>query len=179
MSTHPIISGDEIVIPLTWGDLVTNAPKDERPQFFARALAPPVRAPHVPAARPLPVFQPAPAVAADIDVWAAITRLNWVDRDDDQYPTLNPRRPSQKWTQAEWQSVQKCARPLYDRMCTYLENQNFWFKNGIPDADKPAFVWHCIARGRQIYDAVMSDSNFACGYIGQACGFMQFMTNWS
>lgn len=174
---YPIISGTEILIPLTYGDKynreVAPRPAVPRPQVPRPAAVAVPQLPR-PAAVAVPPQLPRPAA---IDVWAAIARLNWVDRDDDQYPTLNPRRPSQHWTQVEWVSVGTAAVPLYNRMIAYLDGQNFWFKNDVQD--KEVFVWHCIGRGRQVYDAVMNDSSFACGYIGQECGFDTFIANWS
>jgi hypothetical protein len=200
---HPIISGDEILIPLNYGDSVTNAPKKPA-QFLARA--------HAPAPLPVYVPQPAPAQAvaarnnalqaqpqalpwmaplqvvlppvpagpvAQIDFWGVIGRLSWVDKEDNFPPTLNPTRPSQKLTFAEWQAVQQKARPYYDALAKFLDNEDFWHKNGMADQDQAKFIWHVIARGQQIFDAVKNDASFGCGYIGQDCGFIDFMRNWS
>jgi hypothetical protein len=192
---HPIISGNDLLIPLSYGDQVTNAPKNPA-QFFTRAYAPPPLAAYVPqaaaviaAAAALPqaipwqppvALPPVPAGAvAQIDLWEVIARLNWVDREDNVYPTLNPTRPSQKWLFEEWQAVQQKARPHYDALFKYLDREDFWHKNGMADQDQAKFIWHVIARGQQIYDAVKVDASFGCGYIGQDCGFIDFMRNWS
>ena len=193
---HPIITGDEILVPLNSGDRVTNAPGGAAAPFFPRAFPQPVRAAYVPQAAAIqaPQFVAPAAIQApwqavqppvpqgavvQIDLWAVIARLNWVDREDSIYPTLNPVRPSQKWSFAEWQAVQQRSRAFYDQLTGYLDREDFWHKNGIADQDQAKFTWHVIARGQQIYDAVKCDASFGGGYIGQDCGFIDFMRNWS
>lgn len=169
-----------------------RAPK----QFIAPApipapavVAAPVAAPALAAAfnqafRAAPVLMPAPvpvpAVAPiQINFWQVIGRIAWVDKDDDFPPTKNPARPSQKLTFAEWQSIQHGGRTYIDRLTRYLDGQDFWNRFGVADDKKAAFIWHVIGRGQQIYDAVLSDVNFGVGFVGQDCGFIDFMRTWA
>lgn len=202
---HPIINGDERLVPLHAGETVSNAPKNAAPQFFPQPVAP-VRPPHVPVIRPqlvpqaaplrlqpvgqipippvrpqkVPALPPVPQEpVAQIDFWAVVAKLKWVDREDNVFPTANPQQPSQKWTFQEWQAVQIQGRVKYDAMMQYLDRENFWGKNGIAEDVRPQFVWHAIARGEQVYRAIMDDASFGCGYIDQACGFIDFMRVWA
>lgn len=110
-----------------------------------------------------------------IDFWESIAKLSWVDRDDDFYPHANPKTHRGKWSYDEFREVQREIRYYYDTLKDHMDNQNFWDVNHIDVADRPKLILHIIGRGKQTYDGVMADTTFAIAFIGQDCGFIDYV----
>lgn len=144
---NPIIRGNEILIPMSIGEKSNvNTPHDA-----------------------------IPVQKINIDFWALIDKLSWVDADDNIGATRNPRCPSVKWTQDEFREVQHEIRAYYDKIQDEFVTQNFWGQHNTVAADQPKILWHIIARGKQIYTAVITDTTFAIAFLEQECGFLEFM----
>lgn len=113
------------------------------------------------------------------DLWAAIAQVGWVNRDDNVEPQLNPQCPSQVWQHAKWLAVREEAQRRYTALSLHFQQENFWRELENFDADaRESFTWHIVARGENIYNAVMSDVKFGYGYCNQDCGFREFISEW-
>lgn len=109
--------------------------------------------------------------------WRLISLLNWKDRDEG----ANPNAPSSKWSVEDYNFIIANSPRMYNNMLTFMNGMKFWEHNinSFPnDVIKESFIYHIIARGRNVYNSIMTDYEFAAGFIGQDAGFKKFLNNY-
>lgn len=112
------------------------------------------------------------------DFWNSISKLEWVDKDDNT-PPRNPVFPSEKWTKPEWEFVQSEIPAFVNALQITMTANNFWQLNNIIEHDiQNRLCYHIITKGKHDYDMIQNDPVFASGFIGQDCGFVNFMKIW-
>ena len=110
----------------------------------------------------------------EFDFWDLIQRLNWVDRED-AMAHANPRSLNNIYSQYEYRYIQIEIIEYHERLLRKLNDQNFWAVNHIQIDKISSILYHIIARGKEVYDAVFDDAVFAIAFIDQACGFEKLL----
>lgn len=106
-----------------------------------------------------------------IDFWNEIAKLEWKDKDDG----LNTRykSPDQLWDNYTCIEICKQCQELADVMEAKFKDVDFCQKNEIEDPME--LIYHIIAKGKQTYEMLLNDTEFAIAFIGQENGFCDWL----
>lgn len=99
------------------------------------------------------------AGGTDAKFWDAVRKLQWKGEGEGQ----NKTKPSQVWTRAEYKLVTDEMPKYVKRVTDRLTHYGFWDHNYRGVGEKEEFATFIVAKGKLVYDAVMSD-NIAAGF---------------
>lgn len=108
------------------------------------------------------------------DFWTLIAALHWFDIGEG----INKTSPSKIWNHNEYLSVKQTMDDLYDDLEKALNEANFWGLNPDyqnDDAKQEKFIYHIIAKGKVVYEAILNDTTFAAAFIKNEADFKKFM----
>ena len=106
------------------------------------------------------------------EFWNCIAKLNWHDKDDGGNRKIDLKT---FWTADELANVKLVSQKIFKNMSDRFKEQDWFGRNGIPLNEANKIICHIIARGKQIYDTVIDDFEFAHAYKNQHCGFYEMM----
>jgi hypothetical protein len=106
------------------------------------------------------------------DFWDAIHKLDWHDRESLQPPRIqNPTSLKSVLHDDEIALINRDFTKYYNALELRFRQQDWFGKNVIRNDLAKEMMYHIIARGKQVYESIMEDVDFAYGFIGQQCGF--------
>lgn len=106
------------------------------------------------------------------DVWALIGQLEWKDKNEG----ANKTKPSQVWTHQQFTAVKTAVPQYFDALKKALDDKKFFEDHQMGSPDK--FIYHIIAKGRIVYEAVLKDIIFAVAFLNEEGEFPVFLSTW-
>lgn len=108
--------------------------------------------------------------------WTLISNLKWVDRSDINRVGGNPVAPIHHWSPEVYENIKNDSVFHYEQLDIAMKQQKFWeYHPEITNGEAEQIIWHIIAKGKDIYEAILKDTTFAITYVNEACGFMEFI----
>lgn len=105
--------------------------------------------------------------------WPIITKLNWVDVGEG----FNKKTPTIVWSYTEYKCIKDNINIYIAPLEKILEDK-FWGLHPDYQANeqkKIKFIYHIIAKGKNLYDGIMNDVFFAAAFTGVEDDFIKFL----